>query len=135
MARKKRSETREARKFGVILTILLLGLAGFSYWRDHPGRAIGVSAAAVLVTACTFVAFPLWLRFFRLWMKFAELLSWVMTRVILAIFFYLVLTPVGSVMRLFGRAPLDLDWKDGKPTYWIDREQPESTLERYSKQF
>jgi hypothetical protein len=58
-----------------------------------------------------------------------------MTRVVLAIFFYLVLTPVGSVMRLFGRAPLDLAWKDGKPTYWIDRPETENTLERYSKQF
>ncbi len=135
MARKKRSETREARKFGVILTFILLGLAVFSYWREHPGRAIAVATAAALVITCTFVAFPLWLKFFRVWMKFAEVLSWVMTRVLLSIFFYLILTPVGFVMRLLGKAPLDLAWKDGKSTYWIDKPEIESTVERYSKQF
>ena len=39
MPRKKRSETTEARRFGVILTVLLLALAGFSFWRDHTVRA------------------------------------------------------------------------------------------------
>ena len=39
MPRKKRSETTEARRFGVILTVLLLALAGFSFWRDHTMRA------------------------------------------------------------------------------------------------
>jgi len=135
MPRKKRSETREARRFGVILTILLLAVAGFSFWRDHPGRAIALASAAALVLTCTVLVFALWLRFFRLWMKFAEALSWVMTRVLLSIFFFLILTPVGLVMRLFGKAPMDLAWKDGKSTYWIDKPEVEYSTERYSKQF
>jgi hypothetical protein len=135
MARKKRSETREARRFGVILTILLLAIAGFSFWREHPGRAIGLASAAVLVLACTLLVFPLWLRLFRLWMKLAEALSWVMTRVLLSLFFFLILTPTGLLMRLLGKAPLDLAWKDGKPTYWIDKPEVEYSTERYSKQF
>jgi hypothetical protein len=135
MPRKKRSETKEARRFGVILTFLLLALAGFSFWRDHTVRAALVASGAGAVLVCTFAFFPLWLEAFRWWMKFAEVLSWVMTRVLLSIFFFLVLTPIGLVMRLFGRAPLDLAWKDGKPTYWIDKPETEYTVERYEKQF
>jgi hypothetical protein len=55
--------------------------------------------------------------------------------VLLGLFFYLVLTPVGLAMRLLGRAPLDLAWKDGRPTYWIDKPDAEYTVERYSKQY
>ena len=135
MARKKRSETREARRFGVILTFLFLAIASFSFWREHPVRAVVLASASVLVLACTFVAFPLWLRLFRLWMKLAEALSWVMTRVLLSVFFYVVLTPIALLMRLLGKAPLDLAWKDGKTTYWIDKEEVEYSTERYSKQF
>ena len=52
MARKKRSETREARRFGVILTFLLLALAGFSFWRDHAVRAAIVASTAGAVLVC-----------------------------------------------------------------------------------
>jgi hypothetical protein len=135
MPRKKRSESTEARRFGVILTVVLLALAGFSFWRDHPVRAAIVASAAGAVVLCTFAIFPLWLKAFRLWMKLAELLSWVMTRVLLSLFFFLILTPVGLVMRLSGKRPLDLAWKDGKPTYWIDKPEGEYTVERYEKQF
>ena len=98
-------------------------------------RAAIVASTAGAVLVCTSAFFPLWLKAFRVWMKFAEVLSWVMTRVLLSIFFFLVLTPTGLVMRLFGRAPLDLAWKDGRPTYWIDKPETEHTVERYEKQF
>jgi hypothetical protein len=135
MARKKRSESREARRFGVILTVLLLGFASLSLWRQHDLRASLLAGAAGAALLLTFAAFPLWLRIFRLWMKLAEVLSWLMTRVLLSVFFYLVLTPTGLAMRLLGKAPMDLAWKDGRPTYWIDKPEVEYTVERYGKQY
>ena len=81
------------------------------------------------------VAPAAWMRFFRAWMKLAEGMSWVMTRVILAAFFYLVLTPVGLCMRLFGKDLLDRKFHDGRASYWRDREAVEASLDRYSKRF
>lgn len=135
MARKKQSETREARRFAIILAVLLIALAAFSLWREHLVRAEIAASIAAVALICASAFFPLWLKFFRLWMKLAELLSRVMTRVLLSVFFYLFLTPIALVMRVLGRAPLDLAWKDGKPTYWIDKPENEYTVERYSKQF
>ncbi len=37
------------------------------------------------------------------WMSFALVLGWINTRLILAIMFYLIMTPMGLVMRLFGK--------------------------------
>jgi hypothetical protein len=135
MPRKKHSETKEARRFALILVILLSALAGLSFWRHHTNRAAILIGAAALVAVVSLAAFPVWMRFFRLWMKFALVLNWVMTRVILSVFFYVVLTPVGLVMRLIGKAPLDLAWKDGKATYWIDKPAGETSLSRYEKSF
>src|SRR5262245_25127131 len=135
MPRKKHSEQREARGFARILAIVRCALAGLSLWRGHTTRAAISLGAAALVALVSVAAFPLWMAFFRLWMKFALALSWVMTRVILSVFFYLVLTPVGLVMRLLGKAPLDLAWRDGKASYWIPKEPVEATIERYEKSF
>jgi hypothetical protein len=38
-------------------------------------------------------------------------------------------------MRIFGKRPLDLAWKDGKATYWIDKQPGEYTVERYERLF
>lgn len=135
MARKKYSEEREARRFGVILAVLLLGLASFSLWRGHLGRAGTVATLAVFAAILPFAARGLWMRLFRLWMKLAEGLSWVMTRVILTTFFYLVLTPVGLFMRLARKDLLDQRFRDGRATYWKDKDPVAPSLERYEKRF
>ena len=135
MARKVKSEESQARRFGVILSGILLALAGWFAWRDR-GLLVGLTAGAgAAVLTCTLIAFPLWLQAFRYWMKFAEVLGWVMTRVLLTVFFYLVLTPIALLMRLLGKRPLDLAWPDDRASTWIDKTAPESTLERYSRQF
>jgi len=135
VARKQRSETRQARQFAWILPVILLALAGLSWWRGHLGRAELLAGLALLPPLLAYGLPAVWMRAFRAWMRLAEGLSWVMTRVILTVFFYGVLTPVGLVMRLFGRAPLDLAWRDGRASYWIDKPPRESSLDLSRKQF
>lgn len=42
------------------------------------------------------------------WMRFAEAIGWFNTRVILLVLFFIVLLPIGFIMRLFGHDPLQL---------------------------
>ena len=58
-----------------------------------------------------------------------------MTRVILTVFFYLILTPYGWLIRMTGKRPLDLSWPDERETYWVERKPTEASLERYRKQY
>ena len=78
----------------------------------------------------------LWLLFFRFWMHWiTRPLAWIMTRLVLSLFFFVVMTPFVVVLRLFGKRFLDTEWKDGKDSYWLPHEVPERELERYRKQF
>ena len=56
------------------------------------------------------------------------------TRIILGVLFYLVLTPVGFVIRLF-RDPLDRSLDDGRTSDWIKREPRRRRRRRYERQF
>jgi hypothetical protein len=133
--RKKPTETQQARRFAVILAGMLLVPAAVAAFRGGPARALPWLAASAAVLACAFLALPLWLRLFRLWMKAAEALAWVTTRVLLGAFFYVVLTPIALLARPFRDDPLDLAWKDGKTTYWVDREEPDTTMESAKRMF
>jgi hypothetical protein len=135
MSRKKKAEHEQARQFALALAGVLAVLGGVFWYGGHPLRAATAAVGAGVVVLCAFLAQRLWLRVFRRWMTVAERLSWIMTLALLTAFFYGVLTPMALLMRLTGRKPLDLDWKDGRPTYWIDRAPVETSRQRYERQF
>jgi hypothetical protein len=135
MPRRKKTEYRQALEFAVILAVLGVVFAALALWRQHTTRAavfagIGVGALAIAV-----LARPVWVAFFRIWMRLAEGMGWVMTRVILSLFYVLILTPFGLVRRLSGKPTLDTRWQDGKLSYWIDKEQVEASVDRYAKRY
>jgi len=58
----------------------------------------------------------------------------VVSFLLLAIFYFLVLTPLGLVFRLVGRDPLGRKFDSAADSYWLSRRPPE-TLDRYFHQF
>ena len=67
-------------------------------------------------------------------MTFAILLGWVMTRVILSIVFYFIMTPIGLLTRLLGEDFLALK-KSNSGSYWNNRDQSVELNQDYEKQF
>jgi hypothetical protein len=61
-------------------------------------------------------------------------IGWVMSHVILGIIYYLVLTPIGLLLRALGRDPLRRRFETGARSYWIDRGE-EPAVERYFRQY
>lgn len=70
-----------------------------------------------------------------LWIKLGLLIHTIVSPVILGLLFYLVFTPVGLVMRLFGNDLLRLRLDESSPTYWIDRTYLESDSDSLENQF
>ena len=126
---------KQARHFSWALLVLASALAAFSLWREHPTRAAVVFGVGLLAPVLAYGAPKLWLAFFARWMKFAEVLSWFSTRVILTVFFFLIFTPYAFFLRLIGKAPLDLSWKDGRKTFWIDKPEVAPDLARYRRAY
>ena len=69
------------------------------------------------------------------WMTLALVLGYVMTRVILTIFFFVVLTPVALVFRLIGRDALHRKLDREAESYWIEKEHLIPDRSRYEKFF
>jgi hypothetical protein len=96
----------EGRKFGLTLGIAFSVLAAVSLWRGH---TIPVYALATVGAAFLFGALLVPTRLGgvqRAWMSFALLLSKVTTPIFLGIVYFLVITPIGLLMRVFGKQPL-----------------------------
>ncbi len=81
------------------------------------------------------ILFPLSLKpIYLIWMIFAVLLGWLMTRIILTLLFYIILTPIGLVTKLLGEDFLSLKNKRDN-SYWNNRDIQADLNKNYKKQF
>ena len=124
----------ELRKFGLVLGLPLAVIGGFLLWRGS--RLVGpimFGFAVFLLVAG--LLFPRLLGpVERVWMAFAEKLGVVMTHVILGLTFYLVMTPLGVLLRLMGKDLLQISKVAKKTSYWTPLDQ-EGSATRVDKPY
>ena len=129
-----KSEKSDLRKFGITIGLILLIIAGFLFWKEKESFQIlltfGVSFC-ILGIVIPFILKPI----YWIWMIFATILGWIMTRVILCLLFYIIFTPIGLTLRFFGKQFLELRWDKSKESYWNFRTNEHLQNENYEKQF
>ena len=126
-----RKTSAELRRFGLTIGVLSALLGGLLLWRGRPTGPYFLGGAGIVVILALLsprALAPLeWL-----WMRMAAVLAAVMTRVILTLTFYLVITPVGLIQRIMGHDPLRKKFDSGVDTYWdpVDPEGPTGRPDR-----
>ena len=63
----------------------------------------------------------------KIWFKFGILLGKIVSPLIMGIIFFLVVTPIGLIMRLLGKDVLNLKYNKNK-SYWIEKNGPKSKM-------
>tara|TARA_B100000965_G_scaffold390241_1_gene396857 strand:- start:342 stop:794 length:453 start_codon:yes stop_codon:yes gene_type:complete len=119
-------ETRsDDKSFGIVFAVFFLLVSFYLWWKGSVYSIISASLASFfLLTAFTI---PRILKPLNIgWFYFGKFLNSIMSPVILAIIFFLVMMPIGLIMRiLHSRDPLDLRYHK-LSTYWVDRKtQPD----------
>ncbi|MHC4295235.1 MAG: SxtJ family membrane protein, partial [Planctomycetota bacterium] len=71
----------------------------------------------------------------RAWTALSLILFRIVNPLVLGIMFFLVVLPIGLLMRLFGKDPLRLMFDREAPTYWIDKEPLGPAKETMRNQF
>ena len=63
----------------------------------------------------------------KIWFKFGLFLGKIISPLIMAIIFFLVVTPTGLIMRILRKDILNLKYNQNK-SYWIEKEGPKSKM-------
>ena len=61
--------------------------------------------------------------FNKAWIKFGEILGIIIAPIIMALVYFVILTPVSLVVRVIGKDLLGLKFKNKQQTYWINRKK------------
>ncbi len=120
----------ELRKFGLVTGAILIGLVGcFLPWLAG-GLAkvqqwilyVGPVGSGLIIWALVHPASLIY--FYKPWMKMAEVLGFINTRIILFILFYGMFMPMGFIMKLAGKDPMHRQLNAALDTYRVTRNNP-----------
>jgi hypothetical protein len=123
------------RKFGFTMGGIFAALGFIIFFRKtHFSYALFFTFALIFISAGA--GYPKILApVYKIWMAFATCLGWVMTRLILTVLFFIVVTPIGILARVSGKDFLNLKFDDCAGSYWIKRAAAEDGRKNYEKQF
>jgi hypothetical protein len=126
---------RQEREFGLIVGGVFLLLSSWWLYRGKFSTASHIILPLSIVLLASALILPRALRLpNKAWMLLAEGLSYVSTRVILAIVFFGLVTPIGVVKRLFGWDPLNR--RAGKrDSYWLPYSGRQRDPRHYEKMY
>jgi hypothetical protein len=132
---KKNFSQRELLWFGPLLALFVI-IAGAILWRrlNLPALAYTLWCGAAVLIVLYYLLPAIRVSVYRAWLLTLFPIGWLVSHLLLALIYYLVLTPIGLLMRLAGYDPLRRRRDPSASSYWIDR-QPDVEPHRYFRQF
>ena len=122
------------RSFGLVFAFLFAAVGFLPLLSGRGVRSWALLIGALFLATALFaptILEPL----SRLWMKFGLLLHRLISPVALGVMFFLVITPIGLIMRMLGKDPLRLKSDHSAQSYWIPRDPPGPPPESLKDQF
>ena len=130
------TSSKEIRKFALVIAIALGVIGSFIYVKSGNFDVVGWLWGIGLLFLILGFILPTVLRpVYRIWMLLAYFIGGIVSRVILTVLFYVVLTPTGLVLRLFGKDVLDQRFEKDRESYWIKKDLTDHTKDQYRKMY
>ena len=133
-ARTAPTESSSDRSFGLVFAGFFALLAAYGWWHASGRWPLYLGIAGVFLLAA--LVWPNVLKpLNRLWTKLGYVLGRIVSPLVLGLIFFVVMTPLGLLMRLLRKDTLRLRGNPGAGSYWIVRQPPGPPGETMRDQF
>lgn len=123
------------KRFGALFTLVFFLMAGYGFVKGWEKTWIYVCVSlSILVGLITLVASKFLAPLNRAWFALGQLMGRIVSPIVLGAIFFLILTPVALITRLFGRDELRLK-RRSVGTYWVERQNSIPSSESFKNQF
>jgi hypothetical protein len=127
--------SRALRQFAAAWLVFFLAFGAHQYFVHSHHLAGAILAALAVVFGSLGLANPSAIRWlFVTWMVLAFPIGWAISQVMVAVMFYLLLTPVAFLFRLRGRDSLARKPAHNRPSFWEPKSTP-SDVRSYFRQY
>ena len=122
------------RSFGFVFTIVFALIGLFPLWSGSDVRIWALVIAGLFLVSAL-VAPRLLAPLNRIWFRFGLLLHKIVSPLVMGLLFFCTVMPIGLLMRVFGKRPLDLKFDKAAKSYWIHRAPPSPEPGSMKRQF
>lgn len=126
---------KSLKKFGITFCIIFLVISIILYHKDFDYYYYYFLVASFLFLVITFVNVKILKPVYKAWITFSILLGIISTNIILTATFFLIITPLGLILRLMGKDLLDIKINRDKKSYWNYRNQINYKKEYSERQY
>ena len=117
------------KSFGILFFVVFLGLGLWPLTNDNNPN-IYLIIISIIFLILGLLNSKLLSPLNSFWIKFGELLGKIIAPVVMAIIYFLILTPISLIVRLFGKDLLGLKFSKQLKTYWIERKKDLGSMDK-----
>ena len=119
-------KTSSNKSFGIVFFIVFLIIALYPLIKDGDLRLWSLIVSLIFLILGLIISTIL-TPLNRLWFKFGIFLGKIVSPIILGTIFFLIVTPTGLLLRLFGKDVINLKYSKDN-SYWIKKTGPKSNM-------
>ena len=124
----KKIKVSSNKSFGIVFSIFFLVISIYLFLNKYPFYYWSLFVSIIFLILGLMnskILSPLNL----LWFKFGILIGKIVSPVVMSIIFFLVVTPISILLKIFGKDVLNLKFNNNK-TYWIEKNGPKSNMKK-----
>ena len=117
------------RSFGILFFLVFLGF-GLCPLTKEMSPKIYLIIISVIFLILGLLNSKLLSPLNNLWIKFGEILGKVIAPIVMAVVYFLILTPISLLVRLFGKDLIEMKFNNNVKSYWIKRKKHLGTMDK-----
>ena len=125
--------TASDRAFGVLLCICAASAALYAAWKSNVALSVSLTLLTSIMVVMVLCCPNKFTRLKHGWLLLGERIGSIVSPIVLAALYFIVLTPTAVISRLVGRDALRLK-RPTCSTYWIPRQQLERSQSDFFRQ-
>ena len=129
MEKNSKIKINSNRSFGIVFFFVFLIVSLWPLINENPVR-VWFSYIAIIFLILGLMNSNLLTPLNVLWYKFGKLLGSIVAPIVMGIVFFIVITPTGFIMRIFGKDLLNKKYNNKSKSYWINREKSKGTMKQ-----
>lgn len=122
------------RSFGIVFAVVFTLIGLFPLWVGADVRIWALLCGGVFL-GLAFIAPGVLAPLNRAWFRFGLLLHKIISPLVMGLMFFAVFMPIGLLMRVLGKRPLDLGFDRHVNSYWVHRTPPAPEPGSMKRQF
>ncbi len=127
---------KDLRKFGLMMAVVICLFSLIAVWKQHWITVYVLWSIAGIVFLLPAIVYPQFLSpIHKYWMKFAMVLGWINSRIILSLVYYLLFTPISLIQKVIKRDALERRFHEDSDSYWDDRSKETYNPKHFERQF